>query len=157
MVRAFQLIVIALCLGPAAAVSSATISGQPSVVDGDTLEIDGQMIRLHAIDAPEMRQYCVTMGGKRWQCGIEAAEALYQRSRRRIVQCEPMGQDRNRRVIARCHLDGIDLGGWMVRQGWALAYRRYGQDYVADEAEAEREHRGVWAGRFDYPWDWRRR
>lgn len=125
------------------------------MVDGDTLEIDGRMIRLHAIDAPEMRQLCVTMGGKRWQCGIDAAEALYQRTHRRIVHCEPTGQDRNRRVVARCYLDGVDLGGWMVRQGWAVAYRRYGQDYVAHEEEAERARRGMWTGRFDYPWDWR--
>ncbi|WP_408869868.1 thermonuclease family protein [Elioraea rosea] len=132
------------------------ISGRPIVIDGDTLEIDGIVIRLHAIDAPELRQTCISSGGRRWPCGEHAAEVLYQRARQRIVHCQPMGRDRNRRVMARCSLDGIDLGGWMVREGWAIAYRRFGHDYISEEAEAQSARRGIWAGRFDPPWDWRR-
>ncbi len=80
---------------------------------------------------------------------------LHLRVRLRMVHCVPLSRDRYGRVVGRCTLDGSDLGGWMVRQGWALAFRRYGLDYVADEAEAERERRGMWSGSFDKPWDWR--
>ena len=55
--------------------ASADIAGTASVIDGDTIEIHGQRIRFHGIDAPESRQTCVA-GGEEWRCGQEAALAL---------------------------------------------------------------------------------
>ncbi len=49
-----------------------------------------------------------------------------------------------------------DLGEWMVSQGLTLAYRRYSLDYVEEEAEAQAARRGIWAGEFVKPWEWRR-
>jgi endonuclease YncB( thermonuclease family) len=140
----------------AAATAAGTISGRASVIDGDTLEVNGISIRLDQIDAPEIRQTCTTHLGKRWPCGEEAAEALYQRVRQRVVHCVSVDLDRYGRTIGRCTLDGRDLGAWMVQQGWALAFRRFGDAYVAEEREAERARRGMWSGRFIAPWDWRR-
>ncbi|NBW05383.1 MAG: thermonuclease family protein, partial [Alphaproteobacteria bacterium] len=40
--------------------------------------------------------------------------------------------------------------------GMALAYRRYADDYIADEEAARAARLGLWAGQFDAPWEWRR-
>lgn len=131
------------------------IVGRASVIDGDTLEIRGLRIRLKGIDAPESGQLCRLRGRKYW-CGRLAAFALADAVRDRTVACAPMGRDRYRRVIAVCRAGGVDLNAWMVSEGWALAYRRYSEDYVAAEATAEQARRGMWRGPFVAPWDWRR-
>ncbi len=64
---------IALCL--LATPALADVAGIPTVIDGDTIEVHGQRIRLHGIDAPESRQLCF-IDGKRWQYGKDAANAL---------------------------------------------------------------------------------
>ncbi|MDX5357245.1 MAG: thermonuclease family protein, partial [Rhodobacterales bacterium] len=107
-----------------------------------------------AIDAPEARQTCTREGAPR-RCGQAAAVALSDRIGRRPVRCEQTDIDRYRRIVARCSVGGVDLGGWLVGQGLAVAYRRYGRDYVAAEAEARESRRGLWAGDFVMPWDWR--
>ncbi|MCH8686301.1 thermonuclease family protein [Pedomonas mirosovicensis] len=90
------------------------------------------------------------------RCGQAAALALDELISHRPVACEPKDKDRYGRIVAICKLGTTDLNGWMVMQGHALAYRTYAKDYVPQEAEARRARRGVWAGSFDYPWDWRR-
>ncbi len=105
----------------------ADVAGVASVIDGDSLEVAGERIRLHGIDAPESRQHC-RLDGKPWQCGKDAANALADKIGRRPVRCEDLGRDRYKRIIARCTVAGEDMGAWMVSQGWALAYRRYSHD-----------------------------
>ncbi len=144
---------MALCL--LATPALADIAGTASVIDGDTLEVHGQRIRLHGIDAPESRQLCF-VDGKPWQCGKDAANALADKIARRPVACKDLGRDRYKRIIARCTVAGEDLGEWMVSQGLALAYRRYSLDYVDEEAEAQAARRGIWSGEFVKPWEWRR-
>ncbi len=125
------------------------------MIDGDTIEVHGQRIRLHGIDAPESLQVC-RRDGKPWQCGKDAANALADKINRRPVTCEDLGRDRYKRVIGRCTVAGEDLEEWLVSQGWALAYRRYSLDYVDEEADAQAARRGIWAGEFVKPWEWRR-
>lgn len=129
--------------------------GVPTVVDGDTLELRGTRIRLHGIDAPESRQLCEA-AGRSVRCGQRAALALDELIARRTVRCEKKDKDRYGRIVAVCRLGTTDINGWMVAQGHALAYRSYSKDYVMEEEAARRARRGVWAGTFDYPWDWRR-
>ena len=62
-------ITFALALVLTIKTSLADISGLPRIIDGDTIEISGERIRLHGIDAPETRQSCIGVGGKRWDCG----------------------------------------------------------------------------------------
>lgn len=130
--------------------------GVASIIDGDTLEIHGQRIRLHAVDAPESRQTCQRANGSSWRCGAEAARALDAFVGRATVSCTRKDVDRYGRLVARCSARGQDLGAWMVREGWAVAYRRYGKAYVGEEDAARQARRGLWSGRFDMPWDWRR-
>ena len=137
------------------AITLADVTGPARVIDGDTLEVQGERIRLHGIDAPESRQFC-RLNGKPWQCGKDAANALAEKIARRPVTCEDLGRDRYDRIIARCTVAGEDLEKWMVSQGLALAYRRYSLDYVHEETDARAARRGIWAGEFVEPWEWRR-
>ncbi len=146
---------IALVLALIATPALADVAGVASVIDGDTIEVRGQRIRLHGIDAPESRQLC-RLDGKPWQCGKDAANALAEKIARRPLRCEDLGRGRHKRIIARCTVAGEDMGEWMVSQGLALAYRRYSLDYVEEEADAQAARRGIWAGEFVKPWEWRR-
>lgn len=131
------------------------IVGRASVIDGDTLDINGTRIRLHGMDAPESRQSCKVLG--RWsRCGQRASGALARKIGGRPVACEPRDRDRYNRIVAVCRVDGEDLNAWMVAQGWALAYRRYSLAYVQEEGAASASGRGIWQGDFVAPWDWRR-
>ena len=149
----FALALATLAVGTAAAQSP--IVGVVSVIVGDTLEIQGQRIRLHGIDAPESEQFC-EKDGKQYRCGQQAALALSDKIGRTTVRCEQRDIDRYKRFVAVCSLGNVDLNAWMVRQGWAVAYRQYSRDYVDDESAAQTEKAGIWAGRFIEPANWRR-
>lgn len=138
------------------ATGTETVAGVASVIDADTLEIHGQRIRLHGIDAPESKQACLDDAGKEWRCGQKAALSLSDRIGRSPVSCEGRDTDRYGRIVAVCFKGTDDINAWLVAQGWAVAYRQYSTDYVAQEAEAKAAGRGVWEGRFVMPWDWRR-
>lgn len=131
------------------------IIGVASVIDGDTIEIHGERIRLDAIDTPESRQLCRHADGAPWRCGQKSALALSDFMGRSTIRCEPRGRDRYQRTIAVCFKSGVNLNAWMVEQGWAVAFRKYGIDYIDQEDKARLARRGVWAGSFEMPWDWR--
>ena len=133
----------------------ADVSGQARVIDGDSLEIGGMRIRLFGIDAPERGQGC-RAGGELWICGGLARLRLEERISGRRVVCKEKDRDRYGRIVAVCRAGGEDLNAWMVSEGWALAYRRYSEAYVDEEARAQAARAGVWRGDFVPPWDWRR-
>ena len=137
--------------------AQADMVGVASVIDADTIEIHGQRIRLHGIDAPESSQTCLDAAGRNWRCGQRAALALQDLIGRRTVTCDERDVDRYGRIVGRCLVGEVDINEWLVAQGLALAYRRYSLDYVAAEDEARAAGRGMWAGTFEPPWDWRRR
>ena len=130
------------------------VSGRAAVIDGDTIEVSDDRVRLHGIDAPESAQSCLA-GGELWRCGQHASRALRDRIANRAVACEERDRDRYGRMVAVCRLGGSDINAWMVSEGWALAYRRYSREYVAEEASARAARRGLWRGDFVAPWDWR--
>ena len=138
-------------------VAQADISGKPSIIHGDTIEIAGRRIRLYGVDAPEPEQTCWAEG-KRWRCGMEAEMALAYFVGRNWVSCLERGRDRLGRALAVCYAGGLggpDLGRWLVAQGWALAYRAHSADYLAEEEAARAQRRGIWRGRFVPPHAWR--
>ena len=97
--------------------------------------------------------------GKQWRCGVYAGFALAEMIGKHWVHCRERDRDRYGRIVAVCNLagrDGPNVNSWMVLEGWALAYRRYSQDYVLHENAAREARRGIWKGKFIAPWDWRR-
>ena len=131
------------------------ISGSARVIDGDTLMVGSKRVRLFGIDAPELDQRC-RAAGRSWPCGREATRALAGRIDGLPIACDERTRDDYGRSVAVCRRGGADLNRWMVAQGWALAYRRYSQDYVSAERTAKSSRRGMWRGEFVPPWEWRR-
>jgi endonuclease YncB( thermonuclease family) len=147
---------LALLATPAAA---ETIAGRARVIDGDTIEVRHTRIRLHGIDAPELHQECHRKAAAValvYPCGREARAALERIIGAGEVTCEGRDRDRYGRTVATCTARGNDIGREMVREGWAVAFTRYSRTYVADESEARAAGRGIWAGAFEIPADWRR-
>ena len=130
------------------------ITGTAEVIDGDTIEVQRKRIRLEGIDAPESSQRCIRSGVS-WDCGREATLQLRTLLAKRTVRCTPTGKDRNGRTLAACDVGGRDVGAWMVTRGWALAFIRYSSRYGPQESLAHSAQRGLWAGDFATPWEWR--
>lgn len=138
----------------AALPAHAAIMGQASVIDGDTIEIHGQRIRLSGIDAPESSQLC-ELSGKKYRCGQKAAFALDDLISGKTVRCEEKDRDRYKRIVGECFTGATNLNAWMVSHGWALAYRQFSQAFVTEEEAAQAKKVGIWAGTFQNPWDFR--
>jgi endonuclease YncB( thermonuclease family) len=137
------------------AILLALIGGAASaqtIMDGDTIKLNGTIYRLWGIDAPETKQFCdgAPMGGA-------AAEALANLMRGKTVTCEERTKDRYGRTVALCRADGVDLGAAMVESGWAFAFVRYSRDYVALEERARAENIGLHPFHCELPWEWRAR
>ena len=143
------------------------ISGVPKIVDGDTVHIDNYKFRLGGIDAPEMRQKCKkesvkissTIGFafyKDYKCGIISKEKLETKINGSKIKCIFTSKDRYQRYIATCFKGKTNLNQWMVRNGFAIAYRRYSKEYVPDEEFAKEKKLGLWQGKFMNPEKWRK-
>lgn len=128
-----------------------SLSGTVYVIDGDTVILNKVHIRLLGIDAPEMGQSC-QRAGRDYFCGRDARNALQARINGAAIRCEKEGIDKYGRDLGRCALGENDLNRWMVEQGWAVSYG----DYRSEEATARRDKRGIWAGSFQVPQQWRK-
>tara|TARA_Y100000768_G_scaffold106356_1_gene77966 strand:- start:860 stop:1339 length:480 start_codon:yes stop_codon:yes gene_type:complete len=133
-----------------------TLYGNAKVIDGDTIHLGYNKIRLHAIDAPEKKQQC-TRGGKKWNCGLESTKFLRDLIGNNQIQCETNGRDKYNRYIGVCYKNNIDLNGAMVLNGWAIAYRYYSLDYVSEENTAKSKKVGIWIGEFEEPYLFRKK
>lgn len=129
----------------------------PRVIDGDTFVLSGAHIRLWGIDAPEKKQHCLR-DGHVVSCGQQAKMFLQKLLARDVtIDCSKVVNDRYRRIVARCALNGRDLGEVMVRNGWAVDYPRYSKrTYDIAQKQAMSDKAGMWAMRFTKPWYWRR-
>jgi len=121
------------------------------VIDGDTVRIDGTVIRLKGLDAPELHQTC-NRGTQAYRCGEVAKGALMRMAAHDTMVCRVAGQDRYRRALARCSVHDEDVGSKLVREGLAIAYG----GYRAEEILARTRKAGLWSGTFQKPEDWRR-
>ncbi|WP_027891159.1 excalibur calcium-binding domain-containing protein [Calidithermus chliarophilus] len=138
------------------ALAQNTVVGRASVVDGDTLEIQGMRVRLWGVDAVESSQTCLDAAGRVWPCGRRAAFALADFLGARTVSCTRKDTDRYGRMVAVCRVGDTEINRWLVEQGWALAYVQYGgQVYLASQNQARAGKRGIWQGSFTPPWEYR--
>ncbi|MGO4572765.1 thermonuclease family protein [Microvirga sp. 2TAF3] len=132
--------------------SERVIEGKAYVVDGDTIRIGENKIRLKGIDAPELSQPCMR-AGRPYLCGEKTRDALIGMIISQKVECRLFGRDRYQRQLARCFVNGEDIGAKMVAEGHAVAYG----DYRLLEAQARLRSAGIWASEFERPHEWRRR
>lgn len=127
--------ILMLTLAMTTGAAAAELRGTARVVDGDSLVVEDVRVRLHAIDAPEMRE----------PLGARAKLELERIVGRRPVVCETSGRDRHGNAVATCRQGRRDIAGELVGRGWARAWPRYGRDYLGEEAAARAAGRGMWA------------
>ena len=141
------------------------ITGFAKVVDGDTIKINSKKIRLYGIDAPEKKQKCkktyLTISfmsfTKDYMCGEVSTQKLIKKINKQKLNCNILDVDRYKRLIGECFKRNINLNSWMVSNGYAVAYRKYSKKYVSDEINAKNNKLGIWQGKFEMPWDFRRK
>ena len=140
------------------------ISGIAKVTDGDTIRIEGKKIRFFGIDAPEKKQQCkkpwLTISFisfiKDYPCGQISTDKLKKKIDNKLLLCKWINKDRYKRYIAECFKDKTNINAWMVRNGYAVAYRKYSKKFVSQEIFAKKEKLGLWSGTFMMPWDYRK-
>ena len=125
------------------------------VVDGDTIHLNGEKIRFTGIDTPELKQTCIKEGVIN-PCGVIAKEILIEKISDNKVECISEGKDQYKRTLAECFVNGESLSSYLVRRGYAFAYRKYSKKFIADEDYAKVNQIGMWSMEFDYPWDYRK-
>ena len=133
-----------------------TIIGKAKVIDGDTIHIDKNKIRLHGIDAPEKNQTCL-LKNKKWLCGKQSTHELKKIINNQIIKCIASDIDKYKRYIAICFVNKLNINQTMVKKGWAIAYRYYSKDYIKDEDYARLNNVGIWKSIFEEPYIFRKK
>ena len=152
----FKIFFLVLIINTLAFPKVLNASSSLKIIDGDTIILNSEKIRLYGIDTPEIKQTCTDNYGHTYLCGVKAKLELENIIGSRKVSCIKKTKDRYKRSISICYVDENDINSLMVKSGWALAYRKYSKKYVKDEAIAKLNNAGMWSGKFIAPWKWRR-
>lgn len=150
----YPLLLLTLALAAPAPLAAQSFAGPAQVLDGDTLVMSGERVRLHGIDAPEGSQTC-QRGGQSWQCGRDAKAMLAEIVAGQTVECLARDRDAYERIVATCRIAARDLAGVMVREGMAIALPQYSTEYVEAEARAKSFGMALWGSVFAKPADYR--
>ena len=143
-----------LALFASAPATAQMLSGPAAAIDGDTLVMTGERIRLHGIDAPEKAQTC-QRGGAAWACGQDATALLAQLVAGKTIDCTPRDRDVYGRIVATCRAGASDLSAVMVREGLAISLPQFSTDYLDIEDRAKRFKLALWGSVFQEPADYR--
>jgi endonuclease YncB( thermonuclease family) len=130
------------------------INGKARIVDGDTVEINNNMIRLLGIDAFEIKQECFKKDNTKYKCGEQSALILATIISSQPVRCMAEKKDRYKRWLATCYIGKLDINENMVLYGYAFSYKS--NKYKTTEKKAKKIRAGAWSGKFTYPWEWRK-
>ena len=125
------------------------------VIDGDTIILNNKKIRFSGIDTPELKQICMK-GDKKVFCGKSAKMLLIKKIGNQTIECISEGKDVYKRILAECFVNGDSLSVFLVRSGYAVAYRKYSGKFIKDEEFARENKQGMWSMTFQYPWDFRK-
>ena len=125
------------------------------IIDGDTIILNGEKIRFSGIDTPELKQTCLK-DDQEVPCGMTAKRLLAEKISNATVECISEGKDTYKRTLAKCFVNGESLSKFLVRSGYAFAYRKYSTKFIKDEEFAKANKLGMWAMTFQYPWDFRK-
>ena len=125
------------------------------VVDGDTIVLNGEKIRFTGIDTPELKQTCM-QDDQEVACGMFAKMLLEEKIGNNMPKCISEDQDAYKRTLAECFVNGESLSKFLVRSGYAFAFRKYSTKFIKDEEFAKVNKLGMWAMTFQYPWNFRK-
>ena len=126
------------------------------IIDGDTINLNNEKIRFTGIDTPELKQTC-NKNNEIIYCGIQARQLLINKIGKNKVNCVKEGKDQYKRTLAECFVNDLSLSRFLVREGYAFAYRKYSKKFIEDENFAKNNNMGMWSMKFEYPWDWRKK
>ena len=126
------------------------------VIDGDTIVLNGEKIRFSGIDTPEIKQKCIKNDQKVF-CGVLAKKLLLEKIGNKTPKCIREGKDIYKRTLAECFINGESLSVFLVRNGYAFAYRKYSDKFIKEEEFAKKNKNGLWSMKFEYPWDFRKK
>ena len=126
------------------------------IIDGDTIHLNGKKIRFSGIDTPELKQIC-KKDDEIVYCGIEAKKLLINKIGNNKVYCINEGKDQYKRTLAECFVNDLSLSRYLVKNGYAFAYRKYSKKFVKDENYAKDNNLGMWSMNFEFPWDYRKK
>mgnify|MGYP001279494832 FL=1 len=126
------------------------------IIDGDTIHLNNEKIRFTGIDTPELKQTC-NKNSEIIYCGIKAKQLLIDKIGKNKVTCIREGKDRYKRTLAECFVNDLSLSRFLVREGYAFAYRKYSKKFIEDENFAKNNNMGMWSMKFEYPWNWRKK
>ena len=126
------------------------------IIDGDTIHLNNEKIRFTGIDTPELKQTC-SKNNEIIYCGIQARQLLINKIGKNKVNCVKEGKDQYKRTLAECFVNDLSLSRFLVREGYAFAYRKYSKKFIEDENFAKNNNMGMWSMKFEYPWDWRKK
>ena len=132
-----------------------SFAGNLKIIDGDTIILNGEKIRFSGIDTPELKQTCLH-ADRKVSCGITAKKLLAEKIGGETLECTSEGKDTYKRTLAECFVNGESLSKFLVRRGYAFAYRKYSTKFIKDEEFAKTNKLGMWAMTFQYPWDFRK-
>ena len=126
------------------------------IVDADTIHLNGEKIRFSGIDSPELKQTC-KINNQVIYCGVKAKKLLIDKIGKNKVECIREDKDQYKRTLAECFINELSLSSYLVRNGYAFAYRKYSKKFIADEDHARVNNLGMWSMKFEYPWDFRKK
>tara|TARA_B100000683_G_C12469654_1_gene547324 strand:- start:1187 stop:1642 length:456 start_codon:yes stop_codon:yes gene_type:complete len=135
--------------------SSPSLSNSLKVIDGDTIVLNGEKIRFSGIDTPELKQTCLK-DNEKVGCGMLAKKLLVKKIGNNTPICIGKKKDFYKRTLAECFVNGESLSKFLVRSGYAFAYRKYSTKFIEDENYAKTKKLGMWSMTFQYPWDFRK-
>ena len=133
-----------------------SLANNLKIVDGDTIVLNGEKIRFSGIDTPELKQTCLH-NNEIVDCGMSAKILLIKKIGNKTPECISEGKDVYNRTLAECFINGKSLSKFLVRSGYAFAYRKYSKKFIDDEDFAKANKNGMWAMKFKYPWGFRSR
>ena len=141
------------------------VRGFPKIIDADTIVLNGIKIRLHGIDAPEVKQICskpllsfkLFSFSKEYECGKYAKNKLFQFVNKKKIKCFLDKKDFFDRYLGTCFYKKKNINSWLVKNGYALAFSKYSKKYIFDQNFAKKNRLGIWKGSFEKPWHWRKR
>ena len=149
------LVLVYLLVGCTTIETKKVKSDSIKIVDGDTIVLNGEKIRFSGIDTPELKQTCM-QGDQEVACGMSAKLLLVKKIGNKTPKCISEGKDYFKRTLAECFVNDESLSSFLVRSGYAFAFRKYSKKFVEDEEFAKENKLGLWSMTFQYPWDYRK-